>query len=304
MSAGVLDLLLVAGLLGLAGVLLFGAGLFRAIVLFIVFGLLMALTWARLNAPDLALAEAAVGAGVTGALVLAAWRRVAREPAPSGGRRWLLPVAAGLGVGVVVVATVAALTGMGPAVGLEGAVASRLAESGVRHPVTAVLLNFRGYDTLLEFGVLLLAAVAVRLLAGGGEVVTGEAGPVLERFAALLTPLLIVTAGYLLWRGGHAPGGAFQAGALLAAAGILLVLVVPGVPGSLSEGRVRAGLVLGPFLFLAVAAGAAVTGSLLEYPRPWAGTLILLVEAAGTLSIAAALWVQFVGIASAREGGP
>jgi energy-converting hydrogenase B subunit D len=38
--------------------------------MFIVFGLLMALAWARLDAPDIALAEAAIGAGLTGALLL------------------------------------------------------------------------------------------------------------------------------------------------------------------------------------------------------------------------------------------
>jgi energy-converting hydrogenase B subunit D len=44
--------------------------LFRSVVLFIAFGLLLALAWARLAAPDLALAEAAIGAGLTGALLL------------------------------------------------------------------------------------------------------------------------------------------------------------------------------------------------------------------------------------------
>jgi len=49
--------------------------LLRSIVQFIVMGLLMAVAWVRLNAPDVALAEAAVGSGLTGALVLAAWAR-------------------------------------------------------------------------------------------------------------------------------------------------------------------------------------------------------------------------------------
>ena len=44
--------------------------LFRAIVMFMVFGLLMALVWVRLEAPDIALAEAAIGAGLTGVLLL------------------------------------------------------------------------------------------------------------------------------------------------------------------------------------------------------------------------------------------
>jgi energy-converting hydrogenase B subunit D len=46
------------------------AELFRSVVLFIAFGLLMALAWVRLHAPDIALAEAAIGAGLTGALLL------------------------------------------------------------------------------------------------------------------------------------------------------------------------------------------------------------------------------------------
>ena len=46
--------------------------LFRAIVMFVALGLSMGLAWARLDAPDVALAEIAVGAGLTGALILAA----------------------------------------------------------------------------------------------------------------------------------------------------------------------------------------------------------------------------------------
>ena len=49
--------------------------LFTAIVLFIAFGLVMALAWVRLQAPDIALAEAAIGAGLTGALLLSALAR-------------------------------------------------------------------------------------------------------------------------------------------------------------------------------------------------------------------------------------
>ena len=50
--------------------------LYKGIILFIAFGLLMALAWVRLNAPDIALAEAAIGAGLTGALLLAALARL------------------------------------------------------------------------------------------------------------------------------------------------------------------------------------------------------------------------------------
>ena len=64
------DLVLAAALLWSAFRAITVHDLFRAVVLFIVFGLLMALAWARLDAPDIALAEAAIGAGLTGALLL------------------------------------------------------------------------------------------------------------------------------------------------------------------------------------------------------------------------------------------
>ncbi|ANB01528.1 MAG: DUF4040 domain-containing protein [Chromatiaceae bacterium] len=72
------DLTLVLTLLGVAWQLLRGQDLFRSVVLFIAFGLLLSLAWVRLQAPDVALAEAAIGAGVTGALLLVALGRLRR----------------------------------------------------------------------------------------------------------------------------------------------------------------------------------------------------------------------------------
>jgi uncharacterized MnhB-related membrane protein len=66
------DGLLMLTLLGLAWQALKSPDLFKAIVLFIAFGLAMALAWVRLQAIDIALAEAAIGAGLTGALLLKA----------------------------------------------------------------------------------------------------------------------------------------------------------------------------------------------------------------------------------------
>ncbi len=52
----------------------------RALLAFVVFGLLMALAWARLDALDIALAEAAVGAGLSGVLLFDAWRAIQNKP--------------------------------------------------------------------------------------------------------------------------------------------------------------------------------------------------------------------------------
>jgi len=72
----VFDGLLALGLLVLAWSLLRSPDMFKAIVLFISFGLIMALAWVRLKAVDIALAEAAIGAGLTGALFLSALSRI------------------------------------------------------------------------------------------------------------------------------------------------------------------------------------------------------------------------------------
>jgi len=74
----VFDGLLALGLLVLAWTLLRSPDLFKAIVLFISFGLIMSLAWVRLKAVDIALAEAAIGAGLTGALFLSTLSRIRR----------------------------------------------------------------------------------------------------------------------------------------------------------------------------------------------------------------------------------
>ena len=75
-----LDGLLGTGLFCLAWQTLASPNLFKAAVLYINFGLLMALAWVRLSAVDIALAEAAIGAGLTGALLLAALARLQHNP--------------------------------------------------------------------------------------------------------------------------------------------------------------------------------------------------------------------------------
>ena len=110
------------------------------------------------------------------------------------------------------------------AAGLSERVASNMETSGVANPVTAVLLNFRSYDTLLEMAVLLVALLGVWSLGGAAMYLRVNPEPVLSFLVGVLAPMMILMAGYLLWVGASAPGGAFQAGSVLAASGILLLL--------------------------------------------------------------------------------
>jgi uncharacterized MnhB-related membrane protein len=72
----IIDVLLALGITVLAVYAIFSKALFRTIVFFICFGLLVTIAWVRLGAIDVAIAEAAIGAGLTGALLLAAWGRL------------------------------------------------------------------------------------------------------------------------------------------------------------------------------------------------------------------------------------
>ncbi len=187
-------------------------------------------------------------------------------------------------------------------------VEERLAESGVNQPVTAVLLNFRGYDTWLEVGVLVVAALSVLALHrrhGVSVPMPATVDPVLELVARLLVPFMVLVSGFLLWAGTHSPGGAFQAGAVLGAAGVLLRLagIAPWFE-RLMRARLLRGLALVGFVcFLTFGVATMVTGlHLLEYPLAQAGALILIIETGVTVSIAWTLAFLYLG-ATPSNGG-
>ncbi len=181
--------------------------------------------------------------------------------------------------------------------GLQAVVAGQLEKSGVSNPVTAVLLNFRGYDTLLEMVALILALLGVWSLgtfpAGRSE---HAPGPVLDTLTRLLSPVLIIVSAYLLWAGAHAPGGAFQAGAILGAAGVLWILSRARFQFGFTQLALRLALVAGVVAFMAVAVLMLLTGrQMLEYPVSQAGNLILFIEAIATVSIGVTLAALFLG---------
>jgi multisubunit Na+/H+ antiporter MnhB subunit len=164
------------------------------------------------------------------------------------------------------------------------------------NPVVAVLLNFRGYDTLLEMGVLFLAVLGAWSMGEAQAPLLEEPGELLLALVRLFLPLLVIVAAFLLWLGSHAPGGGLQAGALLAAAGILLLLVGIRPPPLLTGWPLRAALAVCFALFLATAVLMSVLGgNLLEYRPDWAKPLMLFIEAVMTLSVAATFALLFAG---------
>ncbi|WP_131112130.1 MnhB domain-containing protein [Sulfuricystis thermophila] len=204
-----------------------------------------------------------------------------------------------------VVLTAGAMLELGPAaVDLRTLVTTHLAESGTRHPVTAVLLNYRGYDTLLEVAVLLIALLAILAVAERTDTPpTRAAHPLLQTLARVATPAMIVVAIYLLWAGAHRPGGAFQAAAVLAATAVLMHLVglLPG--WSTPALRLRLAFAVGFIVFLAIAAALLMQGALLQYPPSAAGWLILTIEAGLTVSLGLILAGLFLFLSRDEDGG-
>lgn len=187
--------------------------------------------------------------------------------------------------------------------GVASLIMSNLNVSGVGNPVTAVLLNFRGYDTLLEIGVLVLATIGVLSLSKNLSFTrmrfSPPADPVLALMTRLLVPMLVLISGYLLWAGEKAPGGAFQAGSVLGAAGVLLALSGHTRPSWLNVSVLRLSIVVGFVVFLLAAIVPMFLGKdLLEYPVYMAKTLIIIIETWLTLSIGVMLVSMFIASAA------
>jgi len=277
---------------------------FSTIVAFVVYGLLLSLAWMGLHAPDVALTEAALGGGVTGALLLGACARLRGEK-PSTAELGLigrgLALLLCLGVTTGLIAVVFLLPEPAPTLAPEAVQA--LASTGLGNPVTAVLMAYRALDTMLEKVVLLLALVAVWSLAPdrfwGGRPAFGypvETGGPLSFLARVLIPVGVLAGIYLFWVGADAPGGAFAGGAVISATGILGFFAglfwVPAVGGF----RLRLSLVAGIAVFLLVGLGGFLWAShFLAYPEHYAKPVIVVIEIAMTFSVGVTLAMLVVG---------
>lgn len=299
------EIVLAAVLLGLGIWTIVVREIFSATVGFVAYGLLVALIWVRLDAPDVALTEAAIGGGLGGVLLLGAAARLrgadaVAEVAPG---KLLRAIAAALSV-----LTAATLAGTilllpDPAPSLAPAAVANAWATGLSNPVTNVLMAFRAMDTMLEKVVLVLAIVGVWSLARDSDW-GGRPGPrhqadrhgVLAFLARLLSPVGIVVGIYIFWTGANQPGGAFQGAAILASMWLLAIMAGLADTPPVSNRRLRLILVAGPGLFLVVGlAGHLFGAAFLSYPPALAKPLILGIEVAMVLTIAITLGLLLSG---------
>ncbi len=186
------------------------------------------------------------------------------------------------------------------------------ARTGADNIVTAILLGYRGLDTLGEVTILFTAAAAAGMVlagAGRGEAQGDEAGFIFRTAAWMLFPFLLALGAYIIVHGHLTPGGGFQGGAILAAAFFTPLLASPASPFNhrvaiLVEGF--AGLAFVVIGLLGLAKGAFLTqlfgtgtpGALLS-----AGSLPVLYVAIGLKvgSELAGLMARVFGEGSARS---
>ena len=188
--------------------------------------------------------------------------------------------------------------------------------------VTAVLADYRGFDTLFETCVLFLSGVVVcmTLLSPKGSAakpakqknLRQESKSAFDVASRLVIPILVIYAVYVLLHGEISLGGGFQAGALLACA-YLLDRITPGKGMYLPRLRTESTLLLGgagAFLYVLTGMRCMIGGgNFLEYghlPLPQEGTElhsigILMIEAGVTVCVMAVI-IQILEIVLERTG--
>ena len=140
--------------------------LFTVVILWGIYSFLTATVLVALDAVDVAMTEASVGAGISTVLMLGALHLCKSEEARPLGVPWIaLSLAAATG-GLLVFGAMGLPPFSDPASPIHLHVAPRylgeaLRETGVPNVVTAVLASYRGFDTLGETTVVFTAGVGV-----------------------------------------------------------------------------------------------------------------------------------------------
>jgi multicomponent Na+:H+ antiporter subunit A len=174
--------------------------------------------------------------------------------------------------------------------------------------VNVILVDFRGLDTLGEITVLAVAAIGLVSLAradrrAGDALAPSESAfarlPVVDSWARLLYPSILVLSIYFLFAGHNQPGGGFVGG-LTAGAAISLRYVAGGISSVRSSFRVTPRTVLGGGLALATATALVpllLGESVLEHTL-WQAELPLIgkVKATSALPFDIGVYLVVVGL--------
>jgi multicomponent Na+:H+ antiporter subunit B len=217
--------------------------LFAAVILTGIFSLLMAANFFLLDAADVALTEAAIGAGISTVLFLGALALTGEHERRGSKSRLLALGVVSVTTLIVIYATLDKPRLGDPDAPVHQHVGPWYLEKtpeliDIPNTVTAVLGSFRGYDTLGEVFVVFTAGIGVLfLLSAGGAVraedlaTEDEPGEGLRHYLVprvvgrMLIPFIFLFGLYVQFHGDYGPGGGFQAGAIIASSIILYALL-------------------------------------------------------------------------------
>jgi multicomponent K+:H+ antiporter subunit A len=159
------------------------------------------------------------------------------------------------------VMTRAPVAGIGPFF-----LANALPGSGGHNVVNVILVDFRGFDTMVEISVLVVAGLAVKALLRGLRLKSPDTGPgglpwssqshplLLAILARLMLPLTVLVAVFIFLRGHSLPGGGFIASLVISIA-LLLQYVASGVLWTESRIRINYRALAGIGILIAGATG-------------------------------------------------
>ncbi len=240
---------------------------FFALVLLSVVGLVVALTFARFSAPDLAMTQLSVEVVTIVLLMLALYYMPSWTPIETSWPRRLrdLTIALVAGAGMTLI-TLAMLTQPFESIS-SFFIANSKPGGGGTNVVNVILVDFRGFDTLGEITVLAIAALGIYAMLkntaltpppgdGLGHPWTRDAHPMmLKQIARPMLPLALMISLYIFLRGHNMPGGGFIAG-LITAVALVLQYIASGVGWTEDRIPFRYHNVIGLGLLFAVIAGA------------------------------------------------
>ena len=240
-----------------------------------VVGLVIALTFIKFSAPDLALTQISVEIVTIILLLLALYFLPQKTPKEIGKLRiWRdmgLAIFSGIGVTLFTMMVLSREFDPISYYFLNNSVPG----GGGTNVVNVILVDFRGFDTLGEIVVLALAGLGIFAMLQGltlpapdndikGRLWSRDSHPViLQTFTRLMMPLMIMVAVYIFLRGHNLPGGGFIAG-LIASVALIVMYLSNGIEWTQKRLTVDMHLVIGFGLLIATATGLVAMG--LGYP--------------------------------------
>ncbi len=142
---------------------------------------------------------------------------------------------------------------------------------GVANIVTAILISYRGFDTLGEVAVLFMVAASIGMLLEPAKPLPGEAkrprapSEIVASASQVLLPLILVFGAYVIVNGHLSAGGGFQGGAIVASGLMLQLLAHPDTKVSQAILSVTESIA-GIFYVLLGIVGLVIAGGFLD-PR-------------------------------------